>query len=282
MKTPSFVQAWANRFDSSALLEKPIARRFKQRAFTMIELLTVIAVLAVLAVLLVPAGARALESSRSAKCVSHLKQISAAALAYSSDNDGKMVPKASGDLTSAATRKTFRALLNPYLGDDPKMKVFVCPSDTWAKKQNADPLSGLAPTSYAINGTAFNFINGMTLPYPGYHDYGTDLTTKKQPSVAHPAETIFLCDIGRPDSVTVPLREWTEKKRATTNANFGYAKMPVSGAASWTAGDDCIYPRHAGTRANVAFYDGHVASVDIEKEIVAHPPGDPACLYDYH
>ncbi|OJV17767.1 MAG: hypothetical protein BGO12_23705 [Verrucomicrobia bacterium 61-8] len=75
-----------------------------------------------------------------------------------------------------------------------------------------------------------------------------------------------------------PLREWTEKGRSISNANFGYATMPVSGANSWAAGQDCISPRHAGTRVNVAPYDGRGAALDI----ATYPPGDPACLYDYH
>ncbi len=258
---------------------------YPESAFSLLEILITMSVLAVLAALLFPMASRSLESARSAKCIGNLKQISAAAAQYSADNDGKLVPKYTGNSGDLSSVKTFRAYLNPYLGDDPKMKVFVCPSDTWAKKQVIAPSLvnvGIQPTSYAINGAYFNFINGMTLPYPGYHDFGLDLTGKKQPSVPHPASTIFLCDMGRPDSVNVPLQQWTEKNRALSNANFGYAKMPVSGANSWGAGQDCIYPRHAGARVNVAFYDGHVATLDLAKDVVAHPPGDPDCLYDYH
>ncbi len=141
----------------------------------------VFAVLAILAVLLIPAVSRSVESARSTKCIGNLKQIAAAASQYSAENDGKLVPKYTGNSSDLSSVKTFRAYLNPYLGDDPKMKVFVCPSDTWAKKQ-VIPSSmvniGIQPTSYAINGAFFNFINGMTLPYPGYHDYGLDLTGK--------------------------------------------------------------------------------------------------------
>ncbi len=43
----------------------------------------------------------------------------------------------------------------------------------------------------------------------------------------------------------------------------------------WSAGTDCICPRHAGAHTNVAFYDGHVARLDLTTDMVAHPPGDP-------
>lgn len=253
----------------------------------MIELLVTISIIALLAALLFPASMKMIESANSAKCASNLKQLCAAAFMYSADNDGKLVPKCTG--TGATDAVTFRVYLTPYVAGS--WNVFICPSDPWGKKQTTNAYAtqhGTTPTSYAINGAYFNFINGLTLPYPGYHEYlstsggpvGT--SSKKISSIPHPASTIFLCDTGRPDSITPPLTQWTEKNRALSNASFGYASMPVSGGASWAANQDSIYPRHAHGRTNVVFYDGHVATLDLQNDVVAHGPGDPKCLYDYH
>ncbi len=60
-------------------------------AFTLVELLVVIAVIALLMALLVPVLGRAREQARRALCLSNLRQLTAAWIAYADQNDGKLV-----------------------------------------------------------------------------------------------------------------------------------------------------------------------------------------------
>jgi len=249
-----------------------------KKGFTLLELLASVAIVVVLAALLFPAATRGMESARSAKCLGNLRQLGVAASTYSSENDGRLVPTyvAGADLASS---KVWRGLLLPYLGDNGK--AFICPSDRFEARRtvNSQTLNlGTQPTSYGINMTYYYGVNGLTLPVPGFHDYGAEAPGRRAASVPHPASTVFICDLGAPDNVSSPVTEWTESNRRLTQASFGYASMPNR----WRAEDFCIYPRHRGGRANVLFYDGHVRSVDIAAELVAHPIGDPQCLYDYH
>lgn len=61
------------------------------KAFTLIELLVVIAVIAVLLAILVPVMSAAKEHAQRAVCLSNLRQLTTAWIAYADDHDGKLV-----------------------------------------------------------------------------------------------------------------------------------------------------------------------------------------------
>lgn len=63
----------------------------RRSAFTLIELLVVIAVIAILIALLVPALRAARDQAHRAVCLSHLKQLTTAWIAYADANNGRLV-----------------------------------------------------------------------------------------------------------------------------------------------------------------------------------------------
>jgi prepilin-type N-terminal cleavage/methylation domain-containing protein len=64
--------------------------------FTLIELLVVIAVIALLAALALPALQQSREASNQTKCLSNMRQLSAAYLLMVTDKDGVLVPNSGG------------------------------------------------------------------------------------------------------------------------------------------------------------------------------------------
>jgi prepilin-type N-terminal cleavage/methylation domain-containing protein len=62
------------------------------RAFTLVELLVVVAIIALLLALLLPAMQRAKEATRTAVCLSNLRQIGHPVVLYRKDNYGWFTP----------------------------------------------------------------------------------------------------------------------------------------------------------------------------------------------
>lgn len=92
-----------------------------RRAFTLLELLIVVGIIAIMISILVPAGSRLREGSRRAQCLSNLRTLSVAALAYSLDDpDGVLIYKVHG-----ASEDDLRPLYPKYLQN---LNAAVCPS----------------------------------------------------------------------------------------------------------------------------------------------------------
>jgi prepilin-type N-terminal cleavage/methylation domain-containing protein/prepilin-type processing-associated H-X9-DG protein len=93
-------------------------------AFTLIELLVVIALIAILASLLLPALARATESSRSTVCSNNLRQMAVASMTYSMDQNGRFPNFQTWLCTKPGNLTTGK--LFPYVGE---RGTYLCPTD---------------------------------------------------------------------------------------------------------------------------------------------------------
>ena len=111
-----------------------------RRAFTLVELLIVLGIIVALAGLLFPMIGRAREAAKRTQCLSNLRQLTLAWLAYAGDNDRHLCPGGTWHTTDPKTPiKSGR--LWPYLNStDP----YRCPDDRSDPKIN--------PSSYAVNG----------------------------------------------------------------------------------------------------------------------------------
>ena len=126
--------------------------------FTLAELLVVIATTAMLVALVLPSLAMSRDRGQGARCLSNLRQLTTAWLAYTSDNQGKLVPNGgedtqpsglfdpshpqwcpgrqdsaielSPDITGADLGGQWirKGLLYPYVGNE---GVYKCPADTF-------------------------------------------------------------------------------------------------------------------------------------------------------
>lgn len=144
-----------------------------KHAFTLIELLVVIAIIAILASMLLPALARAKETSYRIKCVNNLKQVNLALKLYADENDTLYPPR------EAAMRWPTRLL--PYYHNT---NLLQCPTDLLRGVPLTDTTStnvaDRTPRSYLINGWNDYFADALTAP-----------ESMKETAVLKPSETII-------------------------------------------------------------------------------------------
>ena len=139
-------------------------RRLRLRGFSLVELLIVIGIIALLLAILLPAAGAAREHSRRVKCMSNLRQLTAAWLMYANDNKGRLCSSEMQDAKPGpntgftdytlagipsnqlagnfwswiADGNITRGVLWPYLKT---LDVYYCPNDPY-----------LPDTIYSING----------------------------------------------------------------------------------------------------------------------------------
>jgi prepilin-type N-terminal cleavage/methylation domain-containing protein/prepilin-type processing-associated H-X9-DG protein len=123
------------------------------RAFTLVELLVVIGIIAILIAMLMPALGKAREGARRVNCMSNMRQLTTAWVAYAQANKGRLVPAENFDEGWADAGNdddaVRRGLLYPWV---PDARVYRCPNDPIQKNER----------SYSVN----TFCNGQIKEIP--------------------------------------------------------------------------------------------------------------------
>lgn len=143
--------------------------RRSARAFTLVELLVVIGIIAVLISILLPALGQVREKSRQTKCLSNLRQLAMAAIAYTSENNGAMPGRGGSGMQ----------LNNP--GD---------PTSTfdWISWQHArDPITGTASSGADLN-LSYSALAKYLGIKPARHN-----TPQEAIQISQAVENVFVC-----------------------------------------------------------------------------------------
>jgi prepilin-type N-terminal cleavage/methylation domain-containing protein len=115
---------------------QPADHDVKRRGFTLIELLVVVAIVALLAGIAFPVFGRVKESGRRAQCMSNLRQLHAACVAYAADNEGHLPIGYRSGIMQYNTMLHAAPDVYPMLGQlwtgnyIRTPQVFYCPSET--------------------------------------------------------------------------------------------------------------------------------------------------------
>lgn len=189
-----------------------------KRAFTLIELLVVITIIAILAAILFPVFSRAREKGRQAACLSNMKQIALAIVAYAEDNDGFLPSfwdnvagegQYGGWMFYNKFNQCYQNNFEPQKGSIfPYVKneqIFICPSDSCKHG-----------CSYAINGA-------LTSDQVGGSQFHRGLHTSY---IEEPTHTILLveeqCPIGSTDDAHFHPTGNIAERRHLELSNFAF------------------------------------------------------------
>ncbi|MDR1283401.1 MAG: prepilin-type N-terminal cleavage/methylation domain-containing protein [Opitutaceae bacterium] len=111
----------------------------KNRAFTLVELLTVIAIISILAAIIIPVTGRVREQARTTRCLAQMRQVGSAFLMYVNDNRGNLPVQSTYEATWNAEGSWTFALF-PYVDN---RALFTCPENQTKQVDDRVPVNPL-------------------------------------------------------------------------------------------------------------------------------------------
>ena len=247
-------------------LPSPVSRR-SRAAFTLVELLVVIFIIAILIALLLPALAAARSEAESVVCLSNLRQCAMGLQQYASLNRGAIVEMSAMNESGNSNIYFWNKFLSEGYGMNQvkNQPIFYPPSANVCPESVAGAFDNPYKPGTGFGAYAMLNPNGWqhASPYSGvYNCTGTSgnyyAYIQRPMDLPDPSGTIMLGDSATPYNLPAPA-SWGP------TAGQGYGMCPEF-ASNW-CGDyaGCIRFTHGTSPdncwANVAFYDGHAASL---------------------
>ncbi len=221
------------------------------KAFTIVELLVAISIVVILIGLLTAAANNVRQSGEAAACLSNIRQLAAANIAYAADNGGQFAP--AQDARNRMrwhgyrrnTREGFdpaKGHLSPYLGGEGR--VMMCPT---LKKQLSEDTSTfeLGTGGYGYNHT---YIGGSPHKF-----YPTNFEPRRMTHIQNLSRTVMFTDAAFPRKDGIQEYAYCEP----------FFHVEPGGELGGRA-DPSVHFRHNG-RAHVAWCDGHVTAEEPSK-----------------
>jgi prepilin-type processing-associated H-X9-DG protein len=268
--------------------------RRRREAFTLVELLVVIGVIALLIALLLPALVRSREQAKQVACLSNLRQLGMAMILYCQENNGwfpRAAPaaepesqqdfiwwqQASKNPYTAPNRDVFESPILKCLGiktnlpaiptitdfNESRQRVLRCPSDPLADHPD-NAVEGRYYYSYSLN----NLMQSLDSNVPNDGAYlPMNHVTGKQFAVAgklvkvrNPAGKILLVDEAE-GTIADGCFDPTNGSRLLSVRHDPSAKNPQDSPVGYVNISGVWTVSNSTCRGNVAFCDGHAASV---------------------
>jgi len=232
------------------------------RGFTLVELLVVIAVLAILLAIIVPVTAKGIAKAERIACMNNLRNFTIAAIAYSSENEGRLVHSYPGNSainwvgTGNTTQSLESGALWKYTGSH---SMFRCPSVPAELTQIRSQNRHYSPNNY-LHGAGW---------YPGI--------AYTLSSVPQPSRTIYFLE--EPDPRGANLGSWVMRLTSpawvdpigywhSNGSNFSF----VDGHAEYWRWED---PRTKIPGQTGRFFVNQPGNPDLLRVQLHQMPGDP-------
>jgi len=240
-----------------------------KRAFTLIELLVVIAIIAILAAILFPVFAQAKAAAKTTACLSNLKQIGLGIVQYTTDNDDQYTGGwfvglwGTQDISIPNGRYTWLDVMQPYIKNTQiftdSMNAIPNKIGIYVPRDRVLAETGSTNTerwgSYGLNCAYWDGADQVTSPSS---DNGTGWGMNTT-AVEDTAGTILVGDGN--GSFQIAWRNIAEQPTKLVAGDAGAGTMSWQDNRTFNRQEGALVFRHPGTRANIAFCDGHAKSI---------------------